>query len=400
MQLKDRRASLMSELKGLLPKVEAGDAEAVKRTQEIQEKDMPELEKDEKAAASLREMFASHAEGEAPADDNPFSAQSGVKSFGEFVAKSVKGQGGVSRYHSITTPEYKAANSTQTNPSGLLPALTTVDTNLVQARREAPVVADLFGSETISGTSLTYFVEGAVEGAFTTVAEGAQKPQIHFGDPTPVTESLTKIAAFYKESDEIVEDLAWLTSSYNNRALYLLGKFEEAQLLNGDGATTNLTGLLNRDGVQTEQVAATGDSASEALFRAITKTQLVSGLNADAIVINPTDYQNIRLLKDANGQYIGGGVFQGQYGNGGILSNPPIWGLRTVVTSAVPAGTAVVGAFNQGGSVIRKGGVSAELGYDGDDFTNNRVTLRVEERLALAVRYPSAFVKVTLTPAA
>ena len=29
------------------------------------------------------------------------------------------------------------------------------------------------------------------------------------------------------------------------------------------------------------------------------------------------------------------------------------------------------------------------------EITNNRVTIRVENRLALAVRYPAAFVKIT-----
>jgi HK97 family phage major capsid protein len=139
------------------------------------------------------------------------------------------------------------------------------------------------------------------------------------------------------------------------------------------------------------------DSAQDALFRAITKVQTATGLPADGIIINPADYQKLRLSKDANDQYFGGGFFSGQYGNGGVISQPPLWGMTTVVTAAVAAGTAVVGAFKQAGTVYRKGGVRVEsTNSDLGKFTSNIITTRIEERVALAVRIPLAIVKVTL----
>ena len=121
----------------------------------------------------------------------------------------------------------------------------------------------------------------------------------------------------------------------------------------------------------------------------------------DAIVINPADYETIRLSKDSNGQYYGGGYFNGQYGNGTIMQDPPLWGLKTVVTEAVAAGTAIVGAFKLGGAVIRKGGLRAEsTNSHSDDFTNDLITFRVRERIGLQVKYPKAFVKVALGKAA
>ncbi|MBW3077695.1 phage major capsid protein [Bifidobacterium simiiventris] len=409
-EIEKRRAALQTELKGLLPKVQAGDETAIKRVTEIKEKDMPALEQDAAQAKNVMDMlkaFGGSEPGASPADPQGGIRDPQAKSLGDLAAKSLDAHGyakGMGRLD-IVTPEFKANTDVVTTPASLAPALTTVDTNIVLAKRRQLVIADLFGTETISGTSLTYFVEGPVEGDYQTVAENEQKPQIHFGDPTPVTEALTKIAAYYKESDEILEDLPWLTSSIDNRALYMLGLFEENQLLNGDGTGKNLKGLLNRDGIQTETVADGETSAFDALFRAATKVQDQTPFAADGVVINPADYQTLRLNKDANGQYIAGGPFTGQYGQGGILNNPPLWGLRTVVTSAVPAGTAIVGAFSQGASLIRKGGVRVELtNANEDDFTNNRITVRVEERLALAVRYPAAFVKVstvkTATPGA
>jgi len=125
--------------------------------------------------------------------------------------------------------------------------------------------------------------------------------------------------------------------------------------------------------------------------------QTGSGLDADGIVINPADYQALRLSKDGNQQYYGGGLFAGQYGNGTLAMQPPLWGVNTVVTPAIAAGTVLVKAFKASATLYRKGGVRVEsTNSNENDFTNNKVTIRAEERVALADRVPAASVKVTL----
>lgn len=313
-----------------------------------------------------------------------------VKYAGERLAQ-IKGVTGAS----VAAPEFKAATDTQVIFAGATPFVTEYDRTFVTGVRPRLVVADLLSQGTLTGNAISYFVEGALEGAFTTVAEAGAKPQLHVADPTAVTEALKKIAGFIKFSDEMIDDLDFIVSEINNRLLYELSKFEEAQLLNGNGTGSNIRGILQRSGIQTETAADNTDNA-DALFRAITKVTTGSGLDADGIVMNPTDYQRLRLNKDGNGQYYGGGYFQGQYGNGVLADKPPVWGLQTVVTPAIAAGTALVGSFKQGGTVYRKGGVRVEsTNSHASDFTNNLVTVRAEERLALAVRFPAAFVSVT-----
>jgi HK97 family phage major capsid protein len=79
------------------------------------------------------------------------------------------------------------------------------------------------------------------------------------------------------------------------------------------------------------------------------------------------------------------------------VNDPGVWGLRTVVTPAVPAGTAVVAAWAAGAQVFRKGGITVDsTNSDGDKFRSNISTIRAEERLGLAVYRPSAFDVVTL----
>ena len=282
------------------------------------------------------------------------------------------------------------------------PFLTEFDRTIVHGLRIRLTVADLLSQGTISGNAISYLIEQAMEGDFATVAEGALKPQIHFVNPIQATDALKKIAGFIKLTDEFIDDAEFLVTEINNRLLYQLGYFEEQQLLNGNGTGTNLLGLLNRSGIQTEASASFATKPTDwpdAIFRAMTKVNVNSGFPAEGIVINPLDYQTFRLQRDGNGQYYGGGFFQGEYGANGILINPPLWGLRTVVTPAIPAGTVAVGAFQSAATVYRKGGVRVEAATQhASDFTSNLVTIRAEERVALAVRVPLGICKVTLTP--
>lgn len=273
--------------------------------------------------------------------------------------------------------------------SPVIAATTDVDTRIVEGYRRPLMIADLFGSETISGNALTYYVESAtVEGGPSTVAEKAKKPLTSFGDPTPVTVALQKIGAHYKESSELIEDTPWLASSIDGRGMYLHELFVENFLVSQ---------LVGTSGIGATQKTKAAGLTADDIFASMMKVQNATGFAADAVVINPTDYQALRLAKDSNLQYYGGGYFYGQYGNGVVAEQPPLWGLRTVVTSAVNAGQVLVGAFRLGGSVVRKGGVTVNIANTNeDDFVKNLITILIEERLALAVRYPGAFDQITV----
>lgn len=404
MNLKEQRAAALKAAREIMDNAKAEgrdltEDEAVKADELLAKAD--ELNVEIKKAEKAQERMKRLAEITDPEADER-GRETGAKTLGEHFVKTVgdrlveaKSSGG--RF-SVAAPEFKAATDTQMVGTTFDPVTTQVDTNIVEGLRRRLQIADLLAQGTLSGNAITYYVEGALEGDFATVAEGAQKPQIHYADPTPVTEALKKIAAFIKESDEMIEDLPFLVSAINNRLLYNLALLEENQVLNGDGAGTNLRGLLNRSGIQT--LGATTDPKAgnaDQIFKAMTSVSTGSGLDADGVVIHPTDYQTFRLNKDSNGQYYGGGYFQGQYGTGGVQEQPPLWGLRTVVTPAIDAGTVLVGAFRQSSTLYRKGGVRVEsTNSEGNDFTNNKVTVRAEERVALATRVPAGLVKVTL----
>lgn len=362
----------MSKMHELMEQLES--AETVEEINEI--KSAIDAEKAHQAAiaekAALLDSFK--------ADEPKAAKAESFKTLGDFAAKSLDLsaiRAGASK-SAGTGYAFKAATDVHMSTP-----IEVVDRNVVNITRDL-AIRNLFGAETISGTSIKYFVLGATEGAPATVAEGAQKPQFHI-PYTPKTATLQKIAGWYYETDELIEDNEFLRSSIDNRGLFELDQAVESYLM---------TTLLATSGIQTISQAPTADN----IFGAIMNVKAGSNYEADAIVINPTDYKTLRLAKDGtNGQYYGGGYFYGPYGNAEVVRQPGIWGLNTVVTNAVAAGTVLVGAFNQGASVITKAGDGIRVEVvtgDHEDRTNNRVTVVVEERLALATRVPAAFVKI------
>lgn len=391
MDLKAMREAAINRLREIKAAAAGRDFTA-EEADEIQAKsaEIADIDLKLKSATELERLLGTHAPEKA--EEKP------AKSLGEhFLATSGVKDATRRPGLSLVAPEMKAATDVHVRPTTapLTETATVTDLAIVEAPRR-PLVTDLFGTGVISvGNTVRYFVEGEFEGGFKSTAENTAKPQFHVGEPTPQLDSLVKIAGWYNESDEMLEDYEWLVSSINNRAIYELLLEEERQLLNGTGGA-DILGVLNRSGVQTG--TATAATLADELFKSMTDVQTASGLTADAIVMNPVDYQTLRLSKDGNGQYYAGGMFAGQYGQGGIVEQPPVWGLRTVVTPAIAAGTAVVGAFRQAATVYRKGGITVEAtNTHGDDFTHNRITVRIEERLALAVRRPAAFKKLTIS---
>lgn len=326
-----------------------------------------------------------------------------ARSIGEHYVNELK-EAGISVLDTKKTPfessEFKAATDTQATggaDGAYGPVLTEVDAEGVFPYQRPLTVADLFAQGTMSGNAVTYPVYGKLEGGPDTVAEGGQKPQSHFPDPEWRTDTLKEVAVWWKITDDMAEDLPYVATEIQEQNDYAMQLKEEDQLLNGDGSGSNIDGLLNRDGVQEIQ-ASDERTDADRIFHAKTMINKATGHNADALIISPDDYEALRLSKDANQQYYGGGFFLPAYGGTGqlVIQETP-WGLKTVVTPAAPDGECYVGAFKAGGKVLRKGGrrVASTNSHE-NDFTNDKITFRIKERMTLQVKYPADFVKVAL----
>lgn len=380
MTLLERLEEAKTELASVKTAVEAGEKSAddletaIKSVKDVQ----AQIDAADKAEELIKGL-------EAVNTDNADTEDKAVeyKTIGEHVAAQIKEAGiHAKQKFNYTAPAFKAA-APMVIPSGVKPAITDYDTNVVGYRRPL-LVADLFSTERISGNALTFFVESStVEGGPAYTTEGYEKPMMSFGDPTPVTVALAKIASYMKESDELIDDAPWLADAINGRGMY------QHELAVENYLVTALSG--------TSGIGTGSNLTPDGIFKALMDVQTNSSYPADGILINPTDYANLRLRKDGVGQYYGGGFMYGEYGNGALVSQPSLWGIPTVITPAIAVGTCIVGAFKAGGSVVRKSnGVVVDIANQNeDDFIKNLITILIEERLALAVRRPAAFVKIS-----
>lgn len=272
---------------------------------------------------------------------------------------------------------------------------------IVDLRFRKLLIAQLFAQGSTSSNQISYVKETAFQNSAAGVAEKGAKPQ---SDDTiaRVVEQVGKIAHFMKTTDELVQDAPAYQSFLQNRLVFGVQLKEDGDLLNATGYPS-VNGLLNRSGMQTTINTATGTLADptiviDAVYNQITALRFTGFVEPDAIVVNPLDWQHIRLAKDANKQYYAGGPFTGAYGNGGYSNVDALWGLRVVITPAIAAGTMCVGGYQECGQVFRRQGVTVEMTNSNvDDFQNNLITVRAEERLALAIYRPGGFGLNTVT---
>ena len=313
-----------------------------------------------------------------------------AKSVGEYYVQSMQTAGLDVKSAIAHGYEVECKANTDTNvegaPSaGYTPYLTQTDTEPARPYQRPLVVADLFSTGAITGTVLQYPVFDELEGNAKMVEETGAAPQVHWKDPTWKQDKIGKVASFFGISEDMMDDLSWVIGEINDAAQYDLKLQEETQLLSGNGSENNLTGLFNRE-IQTMNKDELSDA--DRLSKAALQITTTTNFQADAYVMNPLDFWKLTIAKDANGNYLN------------LTDGAKLWNIPTVATAAITEGTALVGAFKSA-KVLRKGGLVVKMtDSDTDDFLHFKQKCRVSERLGLQVKYPKAFVKVTLGKAA
>lgn len=265
--------------------------------------------------------------------------------------------------------DFKSSSSVVTAPT-----IADVDKSVApQAKRIA--ARDYFTNATISGNAITYFVQGAYEGTPAVTAQGAKKTQ-NSTSFTATTLALSKVAAYIKETDEILDDAAFLASEVQNALIYQIGKVEDGEIVDAIAETSGI-GAVTYD--------ATSETLADGILKAIKEVKSASAYDAAVVILNPSDVYALQTSKDQNGQYYGGGYFGGAYGNGALNIPASIWGVQIFESSNVDAGNALVCA-REAVKIWSKGGIDVKIyEQNEDDAIYNRVTLVGEERLACAV---------------
>ena len=125
--------------------------------------------------------------------------------------------------------------------------------------------------------------------------------------------------------------------------------------------------------------------------KAITSAETL-GYAPSVLVISPADWEALELLAttDAALSYRGVPLDQGER---------KIWGLRAVLSGALPAKTALV-LDPAAVSIDTVGGIDVEWSTEsGELFSRNQVQARVETRIGVSVYQPAAVYRVATAAA-
>ncbi|MDE4593569.1 phage major capsid protein [Sinorhizobium meliloti] len=243
-------------------------------------------------------------------------------------------------------------------------------------------VRGLISPGRMDGNSLEYVRETGFTNSAAPVAETAAKPESDLKFDL-VTTSAKVIAHWMKASRQILDDFSQLRSIIDQRLLYGLAYVEEGQLLNGDGTGQNLHGIIPQATAYAAAFTPDAPTAIDTLRLAQLQAALAE-YPATGHVMHPTDWARIELEKDTTGRYI--------IGNPQGMIGPTLWGLPVVATQAIAVDKFLTGAFRLGAQLFDRWDARVEAGFVNDDFIKNLVTILAEERLALAVYRPEAFI--------
>lgn len=245
-------------------------------------------------------------------------------------------------------------------------------------------IRDLLPVGTTSASSVTFVYESAIDDNTDITAEAQEFMQSDV-DLALKTATVRKITSYIIAADELLDDLPGFQSYITARLPSKLKVKEDQQLLLGSGAGINISGLVTNATAYSDNLADSDISRIDILVDAARQIRDDEYM-ATAMVIHPTDATLIKLTKDDNGNYIHPWIFMP---TGQIVLD----GIPVIVTTAMTSGQFLVGDFRRGAQVFDRKDMSLEISYENEDnFIKGMVTIRIQERLALAVYRAKAFI--------
>lgn len=265
---------------------------------------------------------------------------------------------------------------------------------IIQAPIRIERVRDLLPVIPTQSPAIEYIRETGFTNAAAPVAEGNNKPESALSFTLEATNART-IAHWLPATRQILADAPQLEAYINQRLLTGLELVEDEQLLYGDGTGQNLLGILNDPDISTYDGEGVLDNNGDAINKidTIRRGFLVARLAEypiTGVVLHPTDWADIELLKGSDGHYIWLNIPNGN-------SDSPMFRVPVVETTAIEQGTALAGAFALAAAIYDREDADIRVSDShGNTFIQNIMTILAEERIALAIYRPEAFVKIDL----
>lgn len=332
-----------------------------------------DLEQKMVRAGTMQEPVQAKSIGELFVESDSFKAAK--------LTSSSKGHASVRINRKNITSATSTVGSNTSGGTSLIPA--DMQPGIVMPPNRQLVVRSLLAPGTTSSNLVEYAQEVGFTNNAAVVSEGSTKPK---SDITFELRSapVRTIAHIFKASRQILDDVPALRSYIDARATYGLRFAEESELLTGDGTGQHLSGLVTLATPYSAAFVATSPQQIDTVRLAMLQVMLAQ-FPPSGIVLNPTDWAKIQLTKDGMDRYIIGNPQDG--------NTPRLWNLPVVESLSMSVDTFLVGAFSLAAQIFDRLDLEILLSTENsDDFERNMVTIRAEERLALAVYRPEAIV--------
>jgi hypothetical protein len=207
---------------------------------------------------------------------------------------------------------------------------------------------------------------------------------------TTVTTPFVKIAALASVSMEVLADSFEVFMRFVPSELFrALVDAETNQVLNGSGTGANMLGILNTSGTLTRTVGS--DTPIDAVRKAINDIRIGTAFaRADLLITHPTTAANLQLQKTTTGAYL---VNPSDPAAAPDVSS--LFGCKLITNAYCPAGT-LVACDSQWIFAWTRQSFTLDINQYGTDssgtnlWTQNAVSYRAEERIALGVARPTA----------
>lgn len=202
---------------------------------------------------------------------------------------------------------------------------------------------------------------------------------------TEQSQDVESVGVSLPVTDEQLEDVEGVSAYLDQRLGFMVRQRLDSQVLVGDGAAPNLEGTINVSGINTQ--AKGTDPVPDAIYKGMDLVRVTGRAMPNVVIVHPTDWQGVRLLRTADGVYI--------WGSPSEAGPARIWGLPVVLTTAVTENTALVGDYARFSALHIRRSLEVQTGFVNDDFLDGRVTIRAGLRAAMVHFRPAAFTQVT-----
>lgn len=307
-----------------------------------------------------------------------------AKSLGELFVKSTAYTGRTGSIGPQSTLPVKDVKTLFQTSAGWAPE--SLRTGKVVDIATRPVqVTDLFPTGRTSMASVVYMEETTFTNSAAETAEAGTYPESTLA-LTQRSVPVQKIATFLPVTDEQLEDVEGIQSYIDNRLMFMLRQRLDSQLLVGDGTPPNIRGVNNAANIQTQALGA--DVTPDAIYKAMTLVRVTGRANPSGIVIHPTDWQDIKLLRSSDGIYI--------WGNPADNAPDRIWGVTVALSDAQTLNTAIVGDFAGYSELVLRRDVEVQVSNSHSTFfIEGKQAIRADMRVAAIYYRGTAFCKVT-----